>query len=37
MLCQNPLPVISSVYGVNLDRWMLGKILYVVDKSDMPV
>ena len=29
-------PVISSAYGVNFDRKMLDKILYVVDKSDMP-
>jgi hypothetical protein len=28
--------VISSTYGVNLDRRMLGNILYVAGNSDMP-
>ena len=38
LLCQNPhwwSPIISSAYGLNLDRRMLDKILYVLGKSDM--
>jgi hypothetical protein len=30
-------PIISSAYGVNLDSRMVGKTLYVVDRSDMPL
>ena len=30
-------PVISSAYGVNLDCRILDNILYVFDKSDMPL
>jgi hypothetical protein len=29
-------PIISSAYWVNLERMMFDRILYVVDKSDMP-
>jgi hypothetical protein len=29
------IPVISSACGVNLDRSIMGKVLYVVDNSDM--
>ena len=39
-LYQNPhqwSPVISSAYGANLDYRMLDKILYVVEKSDIPL
>ena len=31
------IPIISSAYGVNLERRMLDNILYVVGKSDMPL
>jgi len=31
------IPIISSAYGVHLDRMMLDKILYIVDKSEMPL
>jgi hypothetical protein len=30
-------PLISSAYGVNFDSRMLDKILYVVDKCDLPL
>ena len=30
-------PTVSSAYGINLDSRILDKILYVVDKSDLPV
>jgi len=30
-------PIISSAYGVNLDSRMLDKILYVVDKCEIPL
>jgi hypothetical protein len=30
-------PVISSAYGIDLNGRMLDKILYVGDKSDMPL
>jgi hypothetical protein len=39
LLCRNPhwwSPVISSAYGVNLDRRMFDRIFCVVDKGDMP-
>jgi len=39
LLCQNPhwlSQIISSAYGVNLDSRLLDRILYVVDRSDMP-
>jgi hypothetical protein len=39
LLCQNPhwlSPVISPAYGVNLDSRLLDKIVYVIDRSDMP-
>jgi hypothetical protein len=39
LLCQNPhwwSPIISSMYGLNLDKRILDKILYEVDSSDIP-
>ena len=39
LLHQNPhwlSPIISSAYGVNLDSRLLDKILYVIDRNDMP-
>jgi hypothetical protein len=29
-------PVISSIYGLNLERRILNKVLYEVDSSDIP-
>jgi len=40
LLCQNLhwwYLIISSTYGINFYSWMLDKILYVVDKSNMPL
>jgi len=37
VLTQHLSPKISSACGVNLDSRMLDKILYIVDKSDMPL
>jgi len=31
------IPINFSAYGVNLDSRMMDKILYVFDKSDMPL
>jgi len=30
-------PIISSAYGVNLDNRKLDTILYIVEKSDVPL